>query len=117
MTARTPDGRRRLLVSRIVSARQANGPTCFESDGVAIEYDNRILRLELATSRREQLETLLDSYHVFKIKQPETRKAEDGVVYVSAVTDAKHAADFIEALFRELYGFDEGYELRATGIE
>ena len=117
MTARTSDDRRRLLVSRIVSARRATEPARFESDGVAIEYDDRVLRLELTPSQREQLETLLGSYHVFKIKQPETRKADDGVVYVSAVTDAKHAADFIEALFRELYGFGEEYELRANEIE
>jgi len=70
------------------------------------------MRLELTSAERDRLETLLDAYRVFKIKQPETRKADDGIVYLSAVTDAKHAADFIEALFREVYGNDADYELR-----
>ena len=112
MTADSPGDRKRSFVRRIVEARRASEPVVFEAGDAAIEYDDRSLRLELGSAERDRLEELLGAYHVFKIQQPETRKADPGVVYLSAVTDAKHAADFVEALFREVYALDEEYELR-----
>ncbi len=112
MAADTPDDRKRSFVRRIVEARRADESAVFEAEGVTIEYDDRIIRLEVGSAQRDRLEELLGAYRVFKIKQPETRKAEDGVVYLSAVTDAKHAADFLESLFRDVHELREGYELR-----
>jgi len=110
--ATTPEDRRRLVVEAIVAHRREGGdPVAFEAVGHRVEYDDRRLRLELDADERDRLDALLSAYHVFKIKQPDTRKADDEVVYLSAVTDPKHAADFIESLFRDLYGADEGYEL------
>lgn len=113
MAADSPGDRKRLFVRRIVEARRSDEPVVFEADGAAIEYDDRRLRLEVAPDERARLGELLGAYHVFKLRQPDTRKADDGVVYLSAVTDAKHAADFLEALFRDVYGFGEDYDLRA----
>lgn len=113
MTADTPGDRQRLLVAQIVEARRADEQVRFAADGVELEYHDRVIRLELSTIERDRLESLLDAYHVFKIEQPATRKADDDVVYLSAVTDAKHAADFIEAMFREVYGLGERYTLSA----
>jgi hypothetical protein len=112
MAADSPGGRKRSFVQRIVEARRTGAPVVFAADGVTIEYEDRTLRLELTPGERDRLEDLLEAYHVFKIEQPETRKADEGVVYLSAVTDAKHAADFLEALFREVYTLEEGYQLR-----
>ncbi|MFO7927273.1 MAG: hypothetical protein ACQET5_10130 [Halobacteriota archaeon] len=114
MAADTAEDRRKLLVRRLVESRRIGEPAVFEAGDVEIEYDDRMIRLQLIPDERERLDVLLGAYHVFKLKQPETRKADDGVVYLSAVTDAKHAADFIESLFREVYGFGEGYELRTA---
>ena len=114
MAADTPEDRKRSLVRRIVEARRADEPVAFEAEGVTIGYDDRIIRLEVGSAERELLGELLGAYHVFKIKQPETRKADDGVVYLSAVTDAKHAADFLESLFSDVYGLDRGYELAVS---
>ena len=111
MAADSPGERRQLLVRRIVESRQRGEAAIFDAAGVSVEYDDRVIRIEADSGERDRLDSLLSEYHVFKIKQPETRKAEDVVVYLSAVTDAKHASDFIEALFRDVYGFDEGYEL------
>lgn len=113
MDAADPAARRQLLVKAVIEARKADEQVVFEGEGNRVEYENQALRLELDDDQRQRLEALLDEYHVFKIEQPATRKADAGVVYLSAVTDAKHAADFIEALFREVYGADEGYELIA----
>ncbi|CAI50545.2 uncharacterized protein NP_4908A [Natronomonas pharaonis DSM 2160] len=112
MGATDAEGRRRLLVEHILAVRRDGGTVTFVAGDTRVGYEDRRLRLDAAADERERLATLLSEYHVFKIKQPETRTADDGVVYLSAVTDAKHAADFVEALFRTVYGADEDYELR-----
>ena len=109
----TPASRRRTLVSAVVEARGADEAVTFLAGDDAVVYEDRTLRLEVGGDERRRLEALLEEYHVFKIEEPATRKAEEGVVYLSAVTDPKHAADFVEALFRQVYGADEDYELRA----
>ncbi len=115
MPADTPTERRALLVRRITDSRRTGESAVFEAEGATVEYDDRVLRLEIGTDERDRLEELLSAYHVFKIKQPETRKADGDTVYLSAVTDAKHAADFVESLFREVYGAGKRYELRSHG--
>ena len=107
----TPAERRQDIVSAVVGARQTDEAVRFAAGAGSVVYDDRTLRLEVDADERERLESLLEEYHVFKLQQPETRKADAGVVYLSAVTDPKHAADFVEALFRTVYGADEGYEL------
>ena len=114
MTADTAGDRKQLLVRRIIEARRNDETVVFEADESVVEYDNRTVRIELDAGERDRLAELLDAYHVFKIKQPETRKAAEEMVYLSAVTDAKHAADFIEALFRTVYKASEGYELQTA---
>lgn len=113
MAADSPGERRQLLVRRIVESRRRGEATVLRAGDASVEYDDRVLRLDVDADERDRLDSLLSTYHVFKIKQPETRKAAEGVCYVSAVTDAKHAADFLEALFHEVYERGEGYELRA----
>jgi len=110
----TPDDRKRSFVRRVVESRRTDEPVVFEAEGAEIDYDDRRIRLRVEPAERERLEALLEAYHVFKIKQPETRKADDGVVYLSAVTDAKHAADFLEALFSDVYRLGNGYELAVS---
>ncbi|MFQ3319211.1 MAG: hypothetical protein ACI8UR_001474 [Natronomonas sp.] len=111
--AETPSERRQLLVESVVAHRKGGDEAIvFEGVDRPVEYDDQRLRLELDADERDRLDSLLSEYHVFKIKQPETRKADDGVVYLSAVTDPKHAADFIEALFRDVYAAAKTYELR-----
>jgi hypothetical protein len=109
-----PETRRRALVRAVVEARRTETPVAFEGAGHSITYADRTLRLEAGPDERDRLDELLSEYRVFKVKQPETRKADPGVVHLSAVTDPKHAADFLEALFRTVYGADEGYELRVA---
>ena len=110
--ASTPEARRRVIVEAVVEARTADETVTFLADDGRVDYEDRRLRVEVDVDERDRLEALLEEYHVFKIEDPATRKAEEGVVYLSAVTDPKHAADFVEALFRQVYGADEGYDLR-----
>ena len=109
----TPASRRRTLVSAIMAARGADEVVSFRAGDDAVVYEGRTLRLEVGDDERPRLEALLEEYHALKIEEPATRKAEEGVVYLSAVTDPKHAADFVEALFRQVYGADEDYKLQA----
>lgn len=104
--------RRRELVGAIVAARKNDEQVVFEAADARVTYEDRTLLLSVTDAERERLEALLDDYHVFKIEQPATRKAEPGTVYLSAVTDAKHAADFVDSLFADVYGAAEGYDIR-----
>jgi hypothetical protein len=81
-----------------------------------VEFTDRLLRLELAPDARERLDELLGAFPVFKMKQPETRKADPGVVFVSAIADPKHAAEFVDNAFREAYAFGDDYELRVVRV-
>ncbi|MEF8778928.1 MAG: hypothetical protein V5A36_08450 [Natronomonas sp.] len=112
MTADTPGDRKQFFVRRIIESRQASESVVFEAEGATVEYEDRTLRVELSSDERDRLDESLEAYHVFKIKQPETRKADESIVYLSAVTDAKHAADFVEVLFRDVYELSEEYELQ-----
>jgi hypothetical protein len=100
------------LVGAIVAARKNDESVVFEAADARVTYEDRTLLLSVTDDERERLDALLEEYHVFKIEQPATRKAEAGTVYLSAVTDAKHAADFVDSLFGEVYDADEGYDLR-----
>ncbi len=111
MTATDSASRRRLLVEALVEARQTTQPVAFVAEDRRIMFEDRTLRVEATDAERDRLETLCDEYRVLKIQQPETRKAADNVVYLSAVTDPKHLADFIDALFRDVYTADADYEL------
>ena len=110
--ASTPEARRRVIVEAVVEARAADEAVTFLADDGRVDYEDRRFRVEVEADERDRLETLLSEYHVFKIRQPDTRKAPAGVVHLSAVTDPKHAADFVEALFREVYGAGAAYDLR-----
>jgi len=112
--ASTQAARQQAIVSAIVEARRTDGSVAFLAAGTGdrIAYEDRRLRIEVDPEKRAGLETLLAEYHVFKLQQPATRKADEGVVYLSAVTDPKHAADFVDALFREVHGVEADYELR-----
>ncbi len=104
-------------MAAVVEARRADAAVRFVAERaagppVAVEYEDRTLRLEVDDERRTRLESLLSDYHVFKVEQPATRTADPGVVYLSAVTDPKHLADFVESLFRDVYGAAEDYPLR-----
>ena len=134
--AADPTGRRRLLVRSLMARRgqsdrlvvhagersePADGASGSErserhashgSDERTLRYGDRELELHLRAGERERLDALLDDYPVFKIDAPATRKAREGEVYVAAVADPKHLADFIEDCCRRVYGLPEGFALR-----
>jgi len=110
-------GRLSLLAEAVAANRRRPGEgVVVESDGGRAEYDDRLVRLELDEPARDRLSDLLGSFPAFKTKQPDTRKAPEGVVYVSAVADPKRVADFLEGVFRQVFGEPEGYELRVVRI-
>lgn len=77
-----------------------------------LRYGDRELELHLRGGERARLEDLLADYPVFKIDGPATRKAPQGEMYVAAVADPKHLADFVEDCCRRVYGLPEGFSLR-----
>ncbi len=110
-------GRLSLLAEAVAANRRRPGEgVVVESDSGRAEYDDRRVRLELDGAAQDRLAGLLGSFPAFKRKQPDTRKAPERVVYVSAVADPKRVADFLEGVFREVFGEPEGYELRVVRI-
>ena len=83
---------------------------------VRVEYADRLFTITVSADERDALTEHLGSFPVFKVKQPETRKAPEGTVYVSAIADPKHAADFLEGAFRSVYALPEGFELRVVRV-
>lgn len=109
--ADTPRDRLALITKTITAHRtRASGGVVFETDGGQLSYEDRTITLE--PPDRERIEAVLQSFPVFKIEQPATRKASADVVHISAIADPKHTADFIEQVFRRVYDHGEGYELR-----
>lgn len=109
--ATTPPERRALYAEAVAAHRRrgSDGATFVAADD-RIELTDEGVRFDLDEDQRASLDELLGDYPVFKIAQPSTRKAPEGVVYVSAVTDAKHLGDFVEDAFRRVYGLPEDYE-------
>jgi len=135
MPASTPADRQRLLVRRVTEHRaRDDGARFVGTDGARrgeVVYRDRVLTLALpsggadgatgptgdgADAAETALDGVLDAFPAFRRKQPETRKAPRGTVYVSALADPKRLADFVEAALREVYGLDEGYELVAEPL-
>jgi hypothetical protein len=121
----TPAERRRRIAAAILAHREAGtaapvrfsatGDDAAPSDGDSVvAFADRTLTLPVDGDRRSRLDDVLASFPVFKIEQPATRKAPDGEVHVAALADAKHTADFVEALFRSVYDLPAEYEL---GVE
>lgn len=117
-SAATPRDRLSLVADAIATHRNESTERVVLSSGRGrAEYADRLVRLELSDAERDRLDDLLERFHVFKVKQPETRKAPDGVVYISAKADPKHAADFLEGVFRVVYDAPDDYELRVEQAE
>lgn len=102
---------RRALYAEAVAAHRARGSegAAFAAGEHRIELTETGVRFEVDDDQRASLEALLDDYPVFKVAQPATRKAPDGVVFVSAVTDAKHLGDFVDDAFRQVFDRPEEY--------
>ena len=76
-----------------------------------VDYQDREITVEVSDTERDRLDALMAEFAVFKVAQPATRKSPDGVVVVSAIADAKHAADFVDRLFLDVFEAGAGYEL------
>ncbi|RXK51779.1 hypothetical protein [Halorientalis pallida] len=76
-----------------------------------VEYCDREIVVHVDEAERDRLDALLAEFPVFKIAQPATRKAPDGEVHVSAIADPKHAADFLDTLFLDVFDRADDYAL------
>ena len=76
-----------------------------------VDYEDRQITVDVSDAERERLDELMSEFSVFKIAQPATRKAPDSVVCVSAIADAKHAADFVDRIFLDVFETGPSYDL------
>lgn len=110
--ATEPTARRHLLVRQLLSHRGQSDTLTVHARDRTLRYGDRLLEVSVDDTERDRLDRLLEEYPVFKLKQPATRKAADDTVYVAAVADPKHLADFIEDCCRHVYELSETYPLR-----
>lgn len=109
---------RRALVAEAVLAHRerASELAVFEAessggDPTRITYADRVLTFECTDAERERLDDLLDEFPVFKVKEPDTRKAPEGTVHLSALADPKHVADFVDDAFPKVHNLPGDYRL------
>jgi len=109
---------RRARIAEAIAAHRRAGsesPVLFAADvrrdRPVVDYDDREIVVEVSGPERDRLEELMREFPVFKTAQPATRKAPEGVVHVSALADPKHASDFVDRLFLDVYEVGRGYQL------
>lgn len=109
---------RRTQIARSIAAHRREGarsPVTFapdtDGDVPTVTYADREITVTVDDDARERLDALLDDFHVFKIAQPATRKAPEGEIHLSALADAKHAADFVDELFLSVFDQPDDYAL------
>lgn len=115
--ASDPAERRALAAEAVIAHRErASEVAVFEGeppggDPARITYADRVLTLECTDAERGRLDDLLGEFPAFKVKQPDTRKAPEGTVHVSALADPKRLADFVDGAFPAVYGLPDDYRL------
>jgi hypothetical protein len=119
--AETPEKRRALLAEAVLAHRKRDSDrTVFETDETEpptrIVFSDGQIEFAVDDTERDRLTDLLGEFPVFKVAQPETRKADDGTVFVSAITDPKHAADFLDTAFRAVYDLPEDYRVWVVAV-
>ncbi|MDG5777278.1 hypothetical protein VB773_09040 [Haloarculaceae archaeon H-GB2-1] len=114
--AETPEKRRALVAEAVLAHRKRDSErTVFETDSTdpptRIVFGDGQVEFAVDDEERERLTDLLGEFPVFKVAQPETRKAPEETVYVSAITDPKHAADFVDTAFRTVYDLTDDFRV------
>jgi hypothetical protein len=107
--------RRTRIAKAIVAHRRAGSESPVRlttPEGPTVTYCDREIVVHVDEAERDRLDALLAEFPVFKIAQPATRKAPDGEIHCSAIADPKHAADFLDELFLDVFGRPEDYDLR-----
>ena len=111
---------RRAKMAEAITAHRRGGsrdPVVFASgddEAALVEYVDREITVQVDAAQQERLDDLLEAFPVFKIAQPATRKAQDGEVHLSALTDPKHCSDFLDRLFLDVFDQRDSYAVRVT---
>jgi hypothetical protein len=90
------------------SADGEAGPTPW----IQFADDENVLNLDCTDEERERLESLLDEFPAFKIRElHEPEEAEGTNVRIGALADAGRIGQFADRTFQDVYGLEEDYRL------
>ena len=131
--AKTPTERRSLYVDAIVAHRERGSPFLTIEVGEAelegddgpdpnlgipwIQFGDGVVNLDCTEDELETLKVQLESFPAFKIDELTRPEDVPGVnVRISAKADPNRIAQFIDALFLEVYGLPEEYRTWVVAV-
>ena len=119
-----PAGRQKLVAAAVAAHRERASPfLTLESDAAAVGEDETapwlqfagdegVVNLDCTDDERDRLEGLLAEFPAFKIRElHEPEEAEGTNVRIGALADAGRIGQFVDRVFREVYGLDEDFRL------
>lgn len=116
-------GRQKLVADAVAAHRERGSPFLTleaHPDAVAegappwVQYagDEGVLNVDCGDEELARLEGLLEEFSAFKIRErTEPEEAEGTNLRVGALADAGRIGQFVDRLFRDVYGLDDGFRL------
>lgn len=122
--AADPDARVALIADAIAAHRERDSayctleaPTAPETPMPWIQYGDGVCNLDCTDGEFDRLKGLLDEFGAFAVDELDSPEDAEGTnVKVRARTDPDRVAQFVETVFREVYGLAGDYRLWATEI-
>lgn len=126
--ATDPADRQKLVAEAIRAHRErASAFVTLEADAAAVEEgappwvqfadDDGVVNLDCTAEERERVEALLDEFPAFTVRErTEPEEAEGTNLRVGALADAGRIGQFVDRVFRDAYGLDDGFRLWAAAV-
>jgi len=124
-----PAGRQKLVADAVAAHRERGSPfLTVEADAAAVgeddpvpwlQYagDDGVLNLDCTDEELDRLDGLLAEFPAFKVRERTEPEEADGVnLRIGALADAGRIGQFVDRLFREVYGLAEDHRLWVTEL-
>lgn len=125
-------GRQKLVAEAIVAHREraspyltlevdpadaAEGTDAGPPPWIQFAGDENVLNLDCTDAERDRLESLLQEFPAFKIRELTEPEAVEGTnVRIGALADGGRIGQFVDRAFRDVYGLGEDYRLWVAAV-
>lgn len=124
-----PAGRQKLVADAVAAHRERGSPfLTVEADAAAVDEDDPVpwvqyagddgvLNLDCTDEELDRLDGLLAEFPAFKVRERTEPEEADGTnLRIGALADAGRIGQFVDRLFREVYGLAENHRLWVTEL-